>query len=566
MSLCHHDSVCDIETGRKSLIFGALPRINLPLKSFQQPTAAERRHLSIVKDSVASLQHRVPAYKHFNEFAARVGKLKLQSNGWIIANSPNKLTFKFFERPYIIPQLEVIVDESLAYTCAAYGHLLPDDHFLYKESKRSLRNITISKFLNDLSSLKLCLGVVDVRSDSLVTHHIPCELELEKSDDNPSQPKHYLRAKDCSFLTRSAEVCPSCNESTKQIKKAQLSKQSKHNTPAHPNAPLSQTHPNRVKLALQEERLKSSKLKVQIQRMEKEIKCAGVEIDDDLSSDIFGIMASNRENASPFMKRFWDQQTKLLQSGSKKYHPMIIRFCLSLASKSASVYDELRHTNILTLPSRRTLRDYRNAIRPKTGFNSEVINELIETASMLKGEGKTRYMWNDGKHIVWNHFCKVVRDEMGCGLKSISKLSQEHIVLNPYSCMNVRLAVQLLSDSVGKILKESMHATAVLCENMDRFFDSLNVRNQVEGVKKRKQFLLPYRKKFNQDVLEEYFGRQRGLGRRNDNPSLYQFGYNDNIIRMQRSVVPVTGNTVGAHQQKRKPSWYIVDNQPLKKR
>ena len=72
--------------------------------------------------------------------------------------------------------------------------------------------------------------------------------------------------------------------------------------------------------------------------------------------------------------------------------------------------------------------------------------------------------------------------------------------------------------------------------------------------------------KFNQDVLEEYFGRQRGLGRRNDNPSLYQFGYNDNIIRMQRSVVPVTGNTVGAHQQKRKPSWYIVDNQPLKKR
>ena len=115
------------------MIFGALSRLNLPVKSFQQPTAAERRHLSIVKDSVVSLQHRVPAYKHFNEFVVRVWKLKLQSNGRIIANSPNKLTFKFFERPYIIPQLEVIVDESLAYTCAAYGHLLPDDHFLYKE-------------------------------------------------------------------------------------------------------------------------------------------------------------------------------------------------------------------------------------------------------------------------------------------------------------------------------------------------------------------------------------------------------------------------------------------------
>ena len=64
---------------------------------------------------------------------------------------------------------------------------------------------------------------------------------------------------------------------------------------------------------------------------------------------------------------------------------MIIRFCLSLASKSASAYDELRDSKILTLPSHRTLRDYRNAIRPQAGFNPQVINELIETASMLKG-------------------------------------------------------------------------------------------------------------------------------------------------------------------------------------
>jgi len=33
--------------------------------------------------------------------------------------------------------------------------------------------------------------------------------------------------------------------------------------------------------------------------------------------------------------------------------------------------------------------------------------------------------------------------------------------------------------------------------------------------------------------LEEHFGRQRSLGRRSDNPSLYQFGYNENTLRMQ---------------------------------
>ena len=78
------------------------------------------------------------------------------------------------------------------------------------------------------------------------------------------------------------------------------------------------------------------------------------------------------------------------------------------------------------------------------------------------------------------------------------------------------------------------------------------------------EFVLTER--FNQDVVEEYFGRERGCGRFNDAPNVYQFGYNDNTIRIQRYVVPVKGNTRGAHVQKRKPSWEIVDNKPLAKR
>ena len=30
--------------------------------------------------------------------------------------------------------------------------------------------------------------------------------------------------------------------------------------------------------------------------------------------------------------------------------------------------------------------------------------------------------------------------------------------------------------------------------------------------------------KFNSDVVEEYFGRQRSLGRRSDNPTIFQLG------------------------------------------
>ena len=64
-----------------------------------------------------------------------------------------------------------------------------------------------------------------------------------------------------------------------------------------------------------------------------------------------------------------------------RYHPMIIRFCLSLAAKLASAYDDIRcneksGTGILILPSRCRLRDYKNYIRPERNFNENIINEL----------------------------------------------------------------------------------------------------------------------------------------------------------------------------------------------
>ena len=47
---------------------------------------------------------------------------------------------------------------------------------------------------------------------------------------------------------------------------------------------------------------------------------------------------------------------------------------------------------------------------------------------------------------------------------------------------------------------------------------------------------------FCQDDLENYFGRQRAIGRRHDNPSLKDVGYNDNTIKSQFSVQPIAGN------------------------
>ena len=331
---------------------------------------------------------------------------------------------------------------------------------------------------------------------------------------------------------------------------------------------------------------------------------------------------------------------------------MIIRFCLSLQSKSPAAYKEFRDAlgrkngGILTLPCKRTHRDYKNWIRPKCGFNDDVVLELIgitdkyfgvqryvvllfdemkiranlvydknsneligfvdlgapdvnfgvleevtelacfsfayfetkgavsyelftlfweaigvlvlnnlwviastsdgassnrrfikmhadeqsdETASVVyytenhfspdrniyffsdvphlvktlrnclyhSGSGTCiRYMWKDGKYLLWQHIVQLYDEDQENGLKLLPKITSDHIQLSSYSAMRVNLAAQVLSSTVAAVLKEfgspDASETSNFCKMMDDFFDCLNVRSLKEHKLKRKPFLAPY--------------------------------------------------------------------------
>ena len=104
-------------------------------------------------------------------------------------------------------------------------------------------------------------------------------------------------------------------------------------------------------------------------RKAKENRQSKPEVDHELSNDLTKILGSAADTSkmTRFMKLFWELQQKLFSSSQKgvRYHPMIIRFCLSLAAKSPSCYEELRNSGVLVLPSQRRLKDYRNTIKPK---------------------------------------------------------------------------------------------------------------------------------------------------------------------------------------------------------
>ncbi len=123
--------------------------------------------------------------------------------------------------------------------------------------------------------------------------------------------------------------------------------------PAKLKALVSKTDPCRLKLTLQAQRLKCNQLQNEISNIKSELLKSSVRIDHTLSKDLINILGESNVNMTPFMQPFWEQQKKLFSSNPKgmRYHPMIIRFCLSLAAKSPSCYEELRNSKLLILPT-----------------------------------------------------------------------------------------------------------------------------------------------------------------------------------------------------------------------
>ena len=289
--------------------------------------------------------------------------------------------------PYIIPTYNIQIDDSLGFTLIVYGWFLPDEHIIYKNTKRSLRNITVSDLIREILQLKVCVGHTgDAFTGNSVHHVLPISTDpFERTETSSPFPcKEYNRAKDCKILVNEDESnCSVCQDSVRIQEVANRRKRARENVPASHKAPVSVTSPKRIKLTLQAQRLKCKQFKHEIEKMKTEVDQKSVPVTNDLSNDLLNIISENGDKMIPFMKLFWYQQKRIASRAAqgRRYHPMVIKWCISMAAKSATAYDELREIfkdSTIILPSRRVLRDYTNVIPPRTGFNPGVIQELLQ--------------------------------------------------------------------------------------------------------------------------------------------------------------------------------------------
>ena len=146
-----------------------------------------------------------------------------------------------------------------------------------------------------------------------MNHVIPCELDLNlsRSLSMPQNVKEFERENECYILVSNNDnSCPVCSKCIKKLDSKFKKQNINEKRPCKPNAPLLKTNPNRIRLALMQERLKRAQLEKDPTRMKNEIKVSGVSVSGEISKDMLNMFNQNENKATPFMKLFWKQQKK----------------------------------------------------------------------------------------------------------------------------------------------------------------------------------------------------------------------------------------------------------------
>ena len=156
---------------KKKPKFGALPTLNMPKKSHESRKPLSRPSRSIVRDREDNkINKRI--YKNFEELCVRVKSLKTLFT-WKLEQLNDRMLIKRLSDSFLLPEFELVIDDSLGFTIKVYGCLLPEDHELYSNYLRSTMNVSVPNLVKDMERYFICPGVEPSTCSDVIQHVIP---------------------------------------------------------------------------------------------------------------------------------------------------------------------------------------------------------------------------------------------------------------------------------------------------------------------------------------------------------------------------------------------------------
>ena len=272
----------------------------------------------------------------------------------------------------------------------------------------------VQLLISRLESVQICEGNADFQSivdkkflkgedlcflnaEGEARSYIEDEFLKRASDSN------IIRSSDCeklvSFTAHGSSRCLPCSKERKILHskhgKEKLMKDSDTHSPNVPNMTLSRESLLAKTSALaQTKKLLSQKIKRLQARIQSDITRQGVEVDENVSN----FLVSTLPESSPFatdspMHLLWQQQKKmagLVSSKGMRWHPTIIRWCISLYLKSPGTYSSMRNSGFITLPDRTTLLRYCNFTEAHAGINPDVLEHFLLSVNAEEMDAKDK--------------------------------------------------------------------------------------------------------------------------------------------------------------------------------
>ena len=236
---------------------------------------------------------------------------------------------------FLYPQIKAIVDDGLGFIVkldlAVHYRMIT----LYIFTTKTV-NITLKNLVKELKAYKLCCGVLWNKLNGKFFHYVIPICATNKYNNNPFPNKGYWRIKGCLLQSDDdgGDVCDGCDQFSSSVEIANCTKTQHLSPPVQVQATLSKTHPARIKLTLQGQRLRCTELERELSVLHNELQRNNAE----LSNDLADIKTKAGSKGTLSMNLFWQQQQQKLFGNNATgvhYHPMKIKFCLSLSCQIA---------------------------------------------------------------------------------------------------------------------------------------------------------------------------------------------------------------------------------------
>ena len=139
------------DSSRKSLKDGSMPTLCLPQKSVETTKLPVRKDNSIAKWETLVNRLNVetnPAKVYHSDFdVVKKKAAMIKATDWNIHSNAEWLRITRDDPVHIVPKFEIHIDSSLGFSVRVFGWLVPDNHQIYIECRRSVRTPTLTNLM-----------------------------------------------------------------------------------------------------------------------------------------------------------------------------------------------------------------------------------------------------------------------------------------------------------------------------------------------------------------------------------------------------------------------------------